>query len=104
MKRERKTRLRRDMLRSSGFNTMGLTLDASVAVYKTFVRPMVEYGLALTPKTILKPIQRAQEHGLRTMFSSTRHTSRAAENAENETKQSKAKQNKAAETRETPSF
>jgi hypothetical protein len=77
-KRTKNARLRSDMLRSSGFKIMGFKLDASVAVYKTFVRPMVEYGLALTPKAMLKPIQRAQEHGLRTMFSSTRHTSRAA--------------------------
>jgi hypothetical protein len=66
------------MLRSSGFNIIGLTLDASVAVYKTIVRLMVECCLALTPKSTLKTIQRAQEHGLRTKFSSTRHTSRAA--------------------------
>jgi hypothetical protein len=62
-KRTKNARFRSDMLRSSGLNIMGLPLDASVAVYKTFVRPMVEYCLALTPKAMLKPIQRAQEHG-----------------------------------------
>jgi hypothetical protein len=41
-------RLRSDMLRSSGFNIMGLTLNASIAVYKTFVRPMVEWNTYLT--------------------------------------------------------
>lgn len=57
---------------------MGLTLDASVAEYKTFVGSMMEYCLALAPKALLKPSQRAQDHGLRTMFSSTKHISRAA--------------------------
>lgn len=78
MERAKNANTRTNMLRKCGFNLRGLTLAASTAIYKTFIRPMLEYGICLFPQNNIKQLQLAQEHALRTMFSATRRTSRAA--------------------------
>lgn len=77
-KRAKNANLRTTLLRSSGYNIGGLNLTTCTTVYKTFVRPMLEYCLALVPAKHIQPLQRAQELSLRCMVSSTRNTSRAA--------------------------
>jgi len=67
------------MFASVGMNITGFAPKASVRIYKTFVRPMLEYGLALAPlaeiSNALQPLQRTQNFALRAIVSAPRHTS-----------------------------
>jgi hypothetical protein len=67
-------------LASLGMNAMGWSPAASANVYKSFVRPVLEYGVCLKQPSArnLKVYERVQTLALRTMTSSPRNTSAAA--------------------------
>ncbi len=67
-------------LRTKGMNGKGWRPATSLAMYRTFVQPLFEYGLALKTldKTELAPIQQVQNFALRSIFSVARSTSIAA--------------------------
>lgn len=60
-----------------GFNANGWPLEASARVYKAFIRPVMEYGIALRilETKQVQQLQKAQNMALRTMFSVPRTTS-----------------------------
>lgn len=60
-----------------GMNLTGFTPEASARIYKSFVRPVMEYGLGLAPLTAkqLQPLQRTQQFALRAILSAPRHAS-----------------------------
>lgn len=60
-----------------GFNGTGWPTAASAAVYKSFVRPQLEYGLALTllKKSRIKKVQQVQNLAMRMITSAPRNTS-----------------------------
>ena len=69
-KRTRKAKTTVNFMRSIGLNLFGWPLAGSIRIYKAFIRPQMEYGLALgllTP-TQLKPLEQAQNHALRAVF------------------------------------
>jgi len=68
------------MLAPMGLNAKGWAPSASVRVYKAFIRPVMEYGLALHRPTaaILDMYEKVQILALRTLTSTPRNTSRAA--------------------------
>ncbi len=61
--------------RSVGFHGNGLTIPTKVQLYKTFLRPKLEYGIQLLNKTATKRLQREQNFCLRCLFSLPRNTS-----------------------------
>ena len=64
-------------LAKSGLNGSGWPYRSSSLVYKTFIRPIIEYGISLTvlePK-VLAIAQKTQNLALRTIFSASRNTS-----------------------------
>jgi hypothetical protein len=65
------------MVAQSGMNLTGFAPAASTNVYRAFVRPVLEYGLALAPMTAkeLEPLQKVQNMALRAVLSAPRHTS-----------------------------
>lgn len=67
------------MLAPMGFNAKGWAPSASIRVYKAFIRPVMEYGLALHRPTaaILEMYEKVQTLALRTLTSTPRNTSRA---------------------------
>ncbi|KAJ3239207.1 hypothetical protein HDU77_011317 [Chytriomyces hyalinus] len=67
-------------LASVGMNAMGWAPAASVNIYKSFVRPVLEYGVALKlpSASTLKLYESAQRLALRTLTSAPRNTSTAA--------------------------
>jgi hypothetical protein len=60
-----------------GFNANGWPLEASARVYKSFIRPTMEYGISLRilQPELIQQLQKAQNMALRTMFSVPQHTS-----------------------------
>lgn len=68
------------MLNSLGMNATGWAPESSVRVYKTFIRPVMEYGIALYPvcKQVHEPAQKVQDLALRLLFSAPKSTSREA--------------------------
>jgi hypothetical protein len=62
----------------NGMNLNGATIEASVVLYKQFIRPMLEYGIQFMDDKGMKILQRAQENALRKMFNANRNSSRAA--------------------------
>lgn len=68
------------MLNTIGMNATGWAPESSVRVYKTFIRPVMEYGLALYPicSAVSEPAQRAQNMAMRLLFSAPKSTAREA--------------------------
>lgn len=64
-------------LKRKGMNATGWRIRMSLAVYKAFVRPMLEYGMGLTilPKKVMQRIQKVQNLALTKMLSVGRNTS-----------------------------
>ena len=67
-------------LQPMGMNVTGWAPSAAAQVYKTFVRPVMEYGLELKEPTprLLEVYQRTQNLALRTIMSAPKNTSIAA--------------------------
>jgi hypothetical protein len=67
-------------MKSTGMHLYGWRPSSSILIYKTFLRPMLEYGLAVArlPADLLARIQRVQNLALRTIFSCGFSTSIAA--------------------------
>ncbi|KAJ3016797.1 UNVERIFIED_CONTAM: hypothetical protein HDU68_012020 [Siphonaria sp. JEL0065] len=65
-----------------GFNARGWAPAASARIYKTFVRPVMEYGLALfghgMPANLVGYYERVQTLALRTLTSTPKNTSKIA--------------------------
>ena len=63
-----------------GMNAFGWRPIMSLNIYKSFIRPMMEYGLALqlVPKSILRQLQNVQNLALRRIASVNKSTSIAA--------------------------
>jgi hypothetical protein len=77
VKRRNKARNMIQVLGNLGMNSTGWPLKSSTAVYKTFVRPLVEYGLGLniwSPK-VIEEVQKVQNCALRRIFSTSIKTS-----------------------------
>jgi hypothetical protein len=67
------------MFRSFGFNARGMRLETRRTMFKVFLRPVMEYGLALIKsKGALFKLQSAQSMALRFMFSAPQNTSTTA--------------------------
>ncbi len=66
--------------RSNGLSLNGWQPTSNVGFYKTFLRPLLEYGMAvdIIPNEEMKVIQLAQNQALRSMFSTAHTTSTAA--------------------------
>jgi hypothetical protein len=64
-------------LRTLGMNFSGFSVDASSRLYKAFIRPVMEYGLQLSPATPenLRLYQGTQNLALRTIFSAPKTAS-----------------------------
>jgi hypothetical protein len=60
---------------SIGFNGSGLSLNSRLHIARTFLRPTLEYGLALLQKQQMNPINRAFNNMLQCMFSTSQRTS-----------------------------
>jgi hypothetical protein len=75
--RTAKARQVADLLNRNGMNITGFAPEASSRLFKSFIRPIMEYGLQmrLLPKAKLVPVQRAQNAALRKIFSCHRNTS-----------------------------
>lgn len=60
-----------------GFNANGWPMEACIRVYKTFLRPTMEYGIALKllDHKLVSKLQKTQNLALRTMFSVPKTTS-----------------------------
>ncbi|KAI8865951.1 hypothetical protein GQ42DRAFT_128854, partial [Ramicandelaber brevisporus] len=58
----------------------GPSLDAQVDLYRVFIRPTMEYGLAIVPLTgkLVNALDQAQAKVLRGIFAATKTTSLAA--------------------------
>ena len=67
-------------IRNRGGNAFGFRIAISLALYVSFVRAMLEYGLALRPLTDkeIAPLEKLQVTALRTLFSVPKNTSIAA--------------------------
>jgi hypothetical protein len=76
-KRTQKARNVAASLARHGMNIAGFSQSASSILYKTFIRPVMEYGLQLTLVTDrnLKLLQKAQNFALRLIFSAPCKTS-----------------------------
>jgi len=68
------------MLHRAGMNLQGYTPVANAQIYKTFIRPVMEYGLSLEylPPTAMKELEKAQRIALRTILFGHNSTSIAA--------------------------
>lgn len=68
------------MLAGLGMNLTGFPQEASARIYKTFIRPTMEYGLQVRvlPKPQVTLLQKAQNLALRCIFSARRTTSTSA--------------------------
>jgi hypothetical protein len=67
-------------LHGKGMNPTGWRLKQKLLTYKSFLRPMIEYGLALTilPRVPLASLQKAQNFCLKLMLHGGKSTSTAA--------------------------
>ncbi len=67
-------------LHGKGMNPTGWRLKQRLLTYKSFLRPMIEYGLALTilPRAPLEALQKAQNFCLKLMLHGGKSTSTAA--------------------------
>jgi hypothetical protein len=65
------------LMQSLGMNIMGIAPAASVNLYKTFIRPILEYGTALRilPRKVGEKLQKSQNQALRSILSGNRTTS-----------------------------
>ena len=65
---------------SVGFNSKGFKLRTRRAIYTTFIRPVVEYGLAISPrlKKITKMLEKLQGQALCYLFGTYKTSSRVA--------------------------
>jgi hypothetical protein len=65
------------MLRQVGMNLTGFAPEASRRIYKTFIRPVLEYGTPLAPLAPagIQALQTAQTHAMRMMLSAPRNSS-----------------------------
>ena len=65
------------MLAPLGFNSRGWAPAASALIYKSFVRPVIEYGLALFQgsNAVISMYEKVQTLALRTLTSTPRNTS-----------------------------
>ena len=79
-KRSRNARSKIFWLKSVGMNSYGWRTGSAVRVYKTFVRPMMEYGLALLiyPEKYIQLLQKIQNIALRIIAGGSRSTSISA--------------------------
>lgn len=75
--RTTKARQVTQMLCSSGMNMTGFPQAASAGLYKTFIRPVMEYGIQLTVLNgkSLKMVQQAQDFALRKILGTHRTSS-----------------------------
>ena len=64
-----------NLMRSVGFNGGGFGLEARAHIFKTFLRPILEYGLCLVRKEAAKVLQKAANHGLRSLLGTAKSTS-----------------------------
>jgi hypothetical protein len=71
-RRSQKSKQVANCLNMAGMNIAGFPPDASARLYKSFIRPVFEYGAQLTLSTT-KILQKAQNYALRKIFSA--HTS-----------------------------
>ena len=64
-------------LRNLGMNMSGFSVEASTRLYKSFIRPVMEYGLQLSPATPenLRLYQGTQNLALRAIFSAPKTAS-----------------------------
>jgi hypothetical protein len=64
-------------LAKSGFSLNGLTVEANLRVFKTFVRPLYEYGLQIQEfsRGSTERLQKAQNQALRTLLGAPRNAS-----------------------------
>ncbi len=63
-------------LRRKGMNGNGWRLNSCIQIYKSFLRPLIEYGVCLgIPKNAIKKLEKAQREILRRMISCRRTTS-----------------------------
>lgn len=76
-KRTRKVRALIQMLGDLGMNSTGWPLRSSAMVYKSFIRPVLEYGLGLTiwKQAQISKVQKVQNAALRRIFSTGLNTS-----------------------------
>ena len=60
-----------------GLNATGWATSASINVYKTFIRPQMEYGLALRPldASTLAPLEKVQKMGMRKILGAPNNAS-----------------------------
>ena len=67
-------------IRNRGGNAFGFRINISLVLYVTFIRTMLEYGLALRPLTTeeLAPLERLQMQALRAIYSAHKSTSKAS--------------------------
>ena len=65
------------MLLPAGLNGTGIAPSASVILYKTFIRPVMEYGLQrnVVEPVLQKPMQRCQNLVLRAIIVASRRAS-----------------------------
>ena len=66
------------LFRSLGLNAGGFSMKTKISMIKTFIRPQLEYGLALMDKTHVDPLQRALNYAMRAAFSVPPNTSSKA--------------------------
>ena len=63
------------LFRSIGMNAGGMGLQVKTTLIKTFIRPQLEYGIALVGKTNAAPLQRALNYAVRAALSVPPNTS-----------------------------
>ena len=65
-----------NLFKTNGYNITGFNQSSSILLFKSFLRPALEYGVQLgPPKLIIKKYQSAAIMALGAMFSATRNTS-----------------------------
>jgi NAD-dependent dihydropyrimidine dehydrogenase PreA subunit len=66
-----------NFFKAKGMNRTGLRHNNAITLYKSFIRPQFEYGMALQiiPSKTLKAVQKIQNRCLRTIFSCAQTTS-----------------------------
>ena len=79
-KRTKKAQTMTNIIAGVGMNGTGFSPEASVRIYKQFIRPIMEYGLQLKVQnqTNEKKMQKVQNSALRSILSANRNTSVAA--------------------------
>ena len=75
--RLKKATMTMNILTTKGLHAFGWSFQHSIVVYKTFIRPLFEYGLALTllPKPVIACLQKCQNEALRRILSTAHDTS-----------------------------